>query len=479
MATPASVIELSKEAYTPNWWVTKLAEKHSSRLSPLRKYLEYYDGEQDLSFASERFKEHFGGLFKELAVNICGVIVQAMVERMKVQGISIPTPASEGEDAPQMAYDKDAWAMWQRNALDAHSQEHHTQTATTGYGYATVWGDTADKAVITVEDPLQMIVAYGSSSPRRRSAALKRWIDEWTGYEFATLYLPDSIHRFKSTVASQQVTGTYTYQTDVTWVPRGDESTSVIDNPLGIVPVVEFLNDPTVRGQGRSELQAIIPIQDAINKLVCDMLLASEFAAWPQRVLMGVEPLTGEDGKPIAPFKASIERVWTLANPDAKATQFAAADLKNYVEAGESLLQQAAFISRTPRHYFTQSGQSPSGDALKSSETGLVAKVKDREVPHSESYEELFRLGFLVEGKKEKAAAWDAEIKWKDPEYRTEGELTDAVIKQHGAGLIPWEFAVDRLGYSPQDIEKMRRQRVSESVLQQGANLTDLLTPEE
>lgn len=472
MAVPASVLALAQTPNTPNWWVTKLAEKHSLRLPTLRKYLNYYEGNQDLVFATQRFQDHYGGLFKELAVNICGVIVQAMVERMKVQGVSFP--AEEAEE--QEAHDPAAWAMWQRNGLDAHSQEHHTQTATTGYGYMTVWGDSDDRAVITVEDPLQMIVAYSSSTPRKRAAALKRWIDEWTGYEFATLYLPDSVHRFMSTTAASPINGTFQSQVDVTWVPRGDETTSVVDNPLGVVPVVEYVNDPNVRGEGRSEIASIIPIQDAINKLVCDMILASEFAAYPQRWAVGLEAVVDKDGKAQKPFEAAMERLWTMNNPDGKFGQFAPADLTNYVKGKESLLQDAAFQSRTPRHYFMQSGQAPSGDSIKGGETGLVAKVLDREGSHSERYEETFRLGFLVEGNKEKANAWDAEIKWKDPEYRTEGELTDAVIKQFQAGLIPHDYALNRLGYSPQDIEKIRGMKLADALLTQGADLNALLT---
>lgn len=472
MAASAQVLALAQTPYTPQWWVTKLAEKHSQRLPTLRKYLNYYDGNQDLAFATQRFQDHYGGLFKELAVNICSVIVQAMVERMRVQGISIPVKTDD-PDAPQRTYDADAWAMWQRNGMDSHSNEHHTVTAATGYGYVTVWGDSDDKAVMTVEDPLQMIVAY-TSTPRRRAAALKRWIDEWTGYEFATLYLPDSIHRFRSETASAQIAGEFTSQIDVTWVPRGNAS--VVENPLGVVPVVEYVNDPTVRGEGRSEIASIIPIQDAINKLVCDMVLASEFAAYPQRWAVGLEVTADENGQLRKPFEAALERLWTMSNPDGKFGQFAPAELANYVKGKESLLQDAAFISRTPRHYFMQSGQAPSGDSIKGGETGLVAKVKDREKTHDDPYEETFRLGFLVEGKKDKAAAWDAEIKWADPEYRTEGELTDAVIKQHAAGLLPTDMARERLGLSPQQIEKARRLTLSETLLKQGADLATLLT---
>jgi hypothetical protein len=463
----APVTPINQKPGSPVWWVAKLTEKHSHRLRRIRKYLDYYEGDHNLAFASQKFKEHYGGLFRDLSDNICGVIVQAMAERMKVQGITTPT----NDPSEQMtAYDPEAWAMWQRNAMDAHSQEHHTQTATTGFGYVTVWGDSDSKAVMTVEDSLQMIVASSSDTPRRREAALKRWTDEWTGLEFATLYLPNEIHKFTSKNPVNEFAGDLA---QVQWVPRGDEP--VLTNPLGVVPVVEFVNDPTVRGEGRSEIKSIIPIQDAINKLVCDMVLASEFAAYPQRWAVGLEQKVDKDGREMKPFVAALDRVWATPNNDAKFGQFAPADLTNYVKAKESLIQDAAFQSRTPRHYFTQSGQSPSGDALKSSETGLVAKVRDREVPLGESYEETFRLGYLVEGNEAKARAWDAEIKWKDPEYRTEGELTDAVIKQHGAGLIPWEYAVDRLGYSPQDIEKMRGMRMQEAVISAASDISNLL----
>lgn len=474
MATPARVLSLAQTPYTPAWWVTKLAEKHSQRLATIRKYLKYYDGDQDLVFATQRFQDHYGGLFKELAVNICSVIVQALVERQKVQGISVPI-ADPAPNGPQRTYDKDAWAMWQRNGMDAHSNEHHTVTATTGYGYVTVWGDADDKAVITVEDPLQMIVAYSANTPRTRAAALKRWIDEWTGYEFATLYLPDAVYRFRSENATSPVNGVYSSQQDVTWVPRGDEESAVVDNPLGIVPVVEYVNDPTVRGEGRSEIASILPIQDAINKLVCDMMLASEFAAYPQRWAVGLEAVKDENGKIQKPFEAALERIWTMNNPEGRFGQFAPADLTNYVKAKESLLQDAAFISRTPRHYFMQSGQAPSGDSIKGGETGLVAKVKDRNIGAGEGHEEMFRLGFLVEGNNAKAQAWDAEIKWADPEYRTEGELTDAVIKQHAAGLLPTDMARERLGMSPQEVEKARALELSDALRKQAADISTLL----
>jgi hypothetical protein len=76
---------------------------------------------------------------------------------------------------------------------------------------------------------------------------------------------------------------------------------------------------------GRSDLLVALPIQDALNKLLSDMLIGSEYQAFPQRVLLGVEipkdPITGQ---PItaAQLQASQSRLWAFANENAKVAEF-------------------------------------------------------------------------------------------------------------------------------------------------------------
>jgi hypothetical protein len=59
-----------------------------------------------------------------------------------------------------------------------------------------------------------------------------------------------------------------------------------VENLLGVVPVVEFCNKPTITGEGTSELADVAPLQDAVNKLYTDMLVASEFNSFKARYLM-------------------------------------------------------------------------------------------------------------------------------------------------------------------------------------------------
>lgn len=452
---------------TPEWWREVLLKKLVERdrgLDGIQIAVDYYEGKHDLAYTTAEFERVFGGLFEGFSDNWCGVVVQAPAERMKPQGIQ--TGGTEN--------DSKAWEIWQRNELDAWAAMHHTSTLATGYGYVLIWAGDDEEPVITVEDPQQVIVAYYPGT-RKRAAALKRWKDEWTGKLNVTLYLPDALYKWQSS-SNQWTTGLGISK----WNEReiADEEWP-LPNPLGVVPIVEFLNDPSLQLAGRSEIRRVIPLQKGINKLTMDLFVASEFAAFRQRWATGIEvPIDPETGKPVEAFQAAVNRIWSVGDPDAKFGEFSPTDLKNYVDAIEMLVQHVAAQSRTPRHYFFQTGQSPSGDAIKSAETGLVAKVLERQLHFGERWEEVLRIARRIQ-EPEAEEAFDAELVWGDPEYRTEGELTDAVLKQFKGGLITWRTALRRLGYTLTQIDDMQKERASEELLRQAANISNLLDDEE
>lgn len=457
------------EVKSPEWWVNRLYKRLNDRRPQVQMASAYRDGVHNLAYATDKFREAFGGLFREFANNFCGIVVQAKAERMKVQGIAL---SLAGDDSP--TYDKEAWAHWQRNGLDSWAAAHQDATLTTGYGYMLVWVDADDEPLITVEDPENVIVEYEPGSLRKRAAALKCWVDDWTGLEMANLYLPEAIHKFKSAAKVRNGSRTRTW---VRLEEDADGEPLPLDNPLGVVPIVEFLNDPNIKGVGRSEIRSIIPLQNAINKVTTDMMVASEFGAYRGMAISGwtpdVDPETGQPDP--RQTRRAIERFLTFANPETKVQTFPDTNLKNYVDEGEWLIYCMAVQTSTPRHYLVQQGQSPSGDAIKSSETGLVAKVRERMLFMDDPYEEVFRLAFKVKGENDKAKATNAEIRWADPEYRSEGERTDAVIKKLSGGIITWEQACEDLGYSPQQIDRMQKQLTRDVLMRQGANLATLL----
>jgi hypothetical protein len=430
---------------TPAAWLNYLEQKLAAQQREIAIFEQYYNGEHRLAFATLKFRQAFGWLFQSLADNWCELVVDAPIERLFVEGFRF------GKGKPA---DTKAWDIWQANGLDSESVMAHTEAVKDGRSYILVGPPEEGSKYprITVEHASQVIVETEAGNRRNRLAALKKWRDE-DGYIYATLYLPNQIVKWRT---KEPVKSAVAGDVGRNWVLRpGDEGG---DNPVGVVPVIPLENNPTMLAGGRSDLIPAIPLQDAIDKELADMLVASEFAAFPQRVMTGVEVPTDESGAPLSSteLKAAVGRLWVFENENAKVSQFAAADLNNYVNAIAMLLQHLAAQTRTPPHYLLGQIVNVSGDALKAAETGLVAKVKRKQVDFSDSWEEAMRLALKLKDEADPAEALSAETIWRDPEYRSEGEQVDAAIKLRALG-IPVEALWERIGASPQEVEEWRK----------------------
>lgn len=433
-------------ALSPPEWRDQLIKALDSRWSRIRVYDAYYEGDQALAFMTRKFRAIYGDLFGALADNWCALVVDSSVERLKVQGFRF------GSDQEA---DEEAWNIWQHNGLDAQSNMVHTEAVKLSEAYWLVQppanGETEPR--ITAEHPAEVIVAHEPGDRRQRLAALKKWRDG-EGYVHANVYLPDRVVKWRSPEAER-------------WTSLG-----TVPNPLGAVPVVPMPNNPSMLRGGRSDLGGgVIALQDAINKLLCDLLIGSEFGAMPQRVLLGVEQPRGADGNPIPMEKldeaAASSRLWMFPGTDAKAFEFSAADLANIRESMDGLVRDLTAQTRTPPHYVSGQIVNASGDALKAAETGLVSKVRDKMDPFGEGHEEMMRLAFRsIDPDDERAQTMDAEVIWKDPESRSVGEVVDAVQKQVAMGL-PFEVALEKMGYSPQEIDRIMSMREAEALLAQ------------
>jgi hypothetical protein len=440
---------------SPLWWLWRLGRKLDNERSQIHLYDDYYEGKHPLAFASEKFLKAFGGLFEQFADNWCDLVVDALVERLKVQGFRYPT------DGGETAADQDAWNIWQANNLDAESQIGIREAVINGRSAAIVWADrSSDIGVeITFEHPSEVFVEMMPGSRRKRAAALKRWTDD-DGTVFANVYLPDAIYKYRSRGKGDALVG---LRSSTEWVERETQGEPwPLPNPLKVVPVVPFYNRPRMLLPGRSEIHRVIPVQNGVNKLVADMLVASEYAAFRQRWVTGIDiPRDPVTNQPIEEFRPAVDRMFKAKSQDTKFGEFTASELQNFVTGVEMLVQHIASQSRTPPHYFYLKGTFPSGESIKSAETGLVAKTLDRSIFLSESCEETIGLAFLVLDDP-RAKVTNAETIWADPESRSEAEHVDAVIKRRAIG-VPFEQLWEDVGYTPQQIERMKEMRKLEA----------------
>lgn len=477
---PAPTATPDPEPGTPAWWLLRLLRRLEARAPDLRVWANYYEGVQPLAFASQKFEEAFGDRFPAFTSNFCSLVVEATADRLQVQGFRFRDPVG----------DADAWAIWQENDLDATSQLAHVETLIKGTSYALVEPNGSDIPVITIEDALDAVVELDPKNRRRRLAGLKRWTDEQDRL-VCVVYLPDAVYKYRTKNAWRDPYPRWWWQpgrTDLEpgeftegklwkaaafepYQPDGDDDWPLA-NPMAVVPLIPLPNRPRLRGDGQSEVKPIRSNQDAVNKYRTDALIASEFAAYPQRYLLNYEPDTDETtGRPKAPFQAAIDRLWTVPPPDPdiegapepKFGQFQAASLEPYERMIGMEVGHIASISRLPFHelFHGPTSVAPSGEQTKSSESGLEHKVARARLFLGDGWEEVLRCAFLARGDRDRGKQRNAETIWMDSATRNEAVRTDSIVKLHSQGIIDDELAWELAGLSPEQQRRLKERQAA------------------
>lgn len=434
----------------PREWLDVLVRRLDHRWqTELAPFDAYYEGDQNLAFVTRKFNQAYGNLFTALTDNWMPIVVNAPVERLTVQGFRF----GESEDA-----DKDAWRIWQANNLDGDSNLVHTEAGKLGMAYWMVAPTGTNTPRITAEHPSQVIVATDPGDRRKRTAALKKWRQD--DFVYANVYLPDRVVKYRTTDRKLRTTKDGD--------PERWETIAADGNPLGEVPIIPILNNPSMLRGGRSDLAGgICRLQDALNVLLADLLIGAEYQAYPLRILLGVESPVDSAGQPIknADLAVSQARLLMFPNPEAKVAEFSEAKLTAFIESMREIVNHLTAQTRTPPHYVSGQIVNASGDALKAAETGLVSKVKAKMLPFGEGHEEALRLAFrAIDANDPRATATDAETIWRDPESRSQAETVDAAVKLSTIG-VPKQALWERIGASPQEIDRWSAMADAEALL--------------
>lgn len=440
---------------SPQWWRNRLHQKLLDRKRWTDRWDAYYCGDHPLPWLPEQAKDEFKRILTMSRSNYMGLVVDATAERIEVQGFRLVldgTEPADGEEQDPNGADDEAWRIWQANDLDADSDTGITEAVALGCSYTLVAPnpDDAGTPLITFEHPTQAIVEYEPGSRRHRAAGLKVWRDDWTGQIMATLYLPDAVYKWQAPHRDGVPVG------QLRWTERTvDGETWPARNPLGAVPLVEVANRRRMLGGGVSEIADVTDIQDRINKTLADRLITQDFGAFPQKWSTGVDLE--------ARFHIGRNRMIQTEAQDARFGDFTTAPLDPYSKAKVEDVKDIASRTRTPSQYLLGEMLNISGEAMKAAESGLVSKVRQRMRPMGEAFETTMRLAFLAAGDQARANASSMETIWRNPEFRTEGELVDALTKMATLG-VPQEALWERWGASPQEINRWRGMRDQASV---------------
>jgi Phage portal protein, SPP1 Gp6-like len=433
--------------------MAKALDDFRDRVDRYALYRAYYHGAHRVAFQSSKWNQAFGVLYEGLVDNLMACVVDAASDRLQITGFGV-------EEGPETAGD-DAWTVWEANRMDRRSGEVHTECLRQGDAYVVVWPSQDGKATVYPQRAETCTVGYDPETPGLILWGAKGWITDADHFRL-TLYFGDRIEKW---ITLDKVKG-HIPEDPEKFIPYEldpEAPDGILVNPFDQVPMFHFANNAAIGNFGNSELRDPIPLNDLLNKTLKDLATSSEFISLPQRWATGLQldedPLTG---KPKIPFTPGVERIWTVGDKDVKFGQFDAADLRGHLETLEMCRMEIARVSSTPAHFFMlQSGNWPSGEALRTSESRFLSKIHDRMAAYGNNWEDVFSFAILVEGGPK---GIKLTTDWEDPAPRSELEHAQELEIKKRLG-VPTSQIWRELGYTEEEISIMEvdKQREAEA----------------
>lgn len=448
-------------------WAVHLARCHDAELPELIELNNLYEGCQPLTYMHPELLAEIGDQIQQVVINWPQLVVDAVEERLDVEGFRYPGAAHA---------DEELWRIWQANGMDEKSQQAHVDSLALRRAFLVVGSNLKDSStpLVTAESPLQMHADYDPAT-REVRAAFKRFkeIDPLTGavlHQYGTLYRPNATVHYQAT-------------TPGTWKSLEGDEHGLGEPPVAVLPNRGRLLTPG----GVSELAAILPISNAACKIATDMMVSAEYHAMPRRVAFGFDQddFTDAEGNPVSVWSRLAGRIWATAKgrreDGADVQQFPEADLRNFHETLTTLARIAAALAALPPNYFgLQADDAASADAIRSREARLVKRCERKHRPLGGGYERMNRLVMRI-----RDGAWDPDLMqletlWRDPATPTVAQRADAAVKLHTAKIVPLRQTREDMGYTQVQIARMEEQdeRAAKDALARiaGGDVAPLLT---
>lgn len=397
----------------------------SAKLGIYTDIWNYYDGDQPLMYTAKRLNDLFEGLKMATFVeNWCSVIIDAANDRINLEGVK--TGNAQADEKLQR--------YWKQASVSLEADDSQEAALVIGESYIIIWQDDGEEMPdLVYNDPRMVHLFYDPSNPKKKWYGAKWFLDAMDRL-CVTLYYDDRLEYFRSDRKAKAVNSVKHMKPYSPLGEEPDESGNVpyiYEHDYGEVPIYHFR---TERRKVKGDLVNAIPLQNAINKLVTDMMVSAEFGAFPQRWAITDAEIGG--------LKNAPNEIWWIPAGDgvtqgSEVGQFEATNLENFVSAVDHLASSAAIITRTPKHYLFQQGGDPSGESLIEMEAPLNKRCEDHIDRFKPVWREItvFLLKLLGAGEIDMV---DVQVRFTKPETvqpKTEAEIAKA-RKDTGVPLV-------------------------------------------
>lgn len=425
-------------------------------------YRDYYDGlhATQISERIRRFLNVKGDV--EFNINYCPIVVDALAERLKVTGFDA------GDQGEVM------WEWWRDNRMDAQQGVVHLGAIRDGDFFELVeWDNDEGRPCFSFEmacaDGEGVKVHYSKEKRNKIEYASKRWKMGDGRNRRLNLYFEDHVEKYISASAGREgdwqpyieqgddrdgsviMPGVFGNCGWLWWTDNQAES----GKPIG-VPIVHFKNRDQGYDLGQSELANVIPIQNALNKSMIDLIGAADTSGFPMYVGTGAD---------WSDTRVGPGRVTYSTDPAAKFGKLDSSDLKPMIEVKDTFAIEIARVTRTPISYFQAGGQMPAEGTLQQQEVGLVAKGEKCNVDYGNAWEDMMkiarRLNNVFGGSAKMDEKQRIEAQWKPMQTRNELEhIQTLTLKKQLLGSGGDEIIWGEMGYDADQIAKLMRAKI-------------------
>lgn len=399
--------------------------------------------------------------------NVLPLVVSSIAQNLFVDGYR-PARASENARVWEEA--------WQPNRMDARQAGLYRASLEYGISYSRVLPGRLHQRPTPVITPF---------SPRRCTALYDDPInDEWPIYAVtvgiprpvigqghpATMETPISIYddtyEYSTVVPATMVTPVATGQADHVSMSNFEglafdtNRVTVRAHNLGVCPFVRFLESYGDLDDGPEGIvYPLLPAQRGLNQSTFGLKMAELYAAFRQRWATGMQIPEDENGNPIEPFNAAVNRVWQNESPDGRFGDFEQTDLSGYLDSRDKTLLYIASRRQIPPHTLVVGNavSNVSAEALAALEAGHQQDIAEHKTAFGESIEQMLRLCGLAMGDQETWEDTSAQVVWRDTTPRSLGQVVDALGKMAAQLEIPPRELWERLpNVTDNDIERWR-----------------------
>jgi hypothetical protein len=402
-------------------------EDISNKAGDYNELYSYLDGSPVLKYSLDLLKDVFDKSFVYFSQNWAGVIINAVLDRLILKGFD------SGNDTTNIKLND----LFTKKSLNLDAQDVHEALQVTGEAFLIV--DKTDSDIdIYFNDPGMCTMFYDADRPKVKAYAAKKWTGS-DGLYHINLYYPDRTEKYTS--EGGQTAGSFQLA-----------KTELNEN--GIIPVFHFRNSRRII---KGELDpSVISMLDGINQLFANMMASAQFETYRTLIFFTKQ---NPGALPLAPGMLVHVPPNEGDGQASSVLELQGSNLDNFTKPITELANALAIQTRTPKHFFFEATQAPSGESLLVMESGLVKKVESKQEAYAPEWQALASYVLKLQGIEVKAS--DIQPIW-EPAQAQQPLMDAQVLKTSKEAGIPVVTSARRQGWDETEIIQLEEDMANE-----------------